>query len=73
MDAARERLFLSPPHTGARERELVMEAMDSGYVAPAGPMLERFEREFADYVGQPHAVAVSSGTAASPQERLGSV
>lgn len=58
------RIFLSPPATGERERELVMEAMDSGYVAPAGPMLERFEREFAAYVGQPYAVAVSSGTAA---------
>jgi dTDP-4-amino-4,6-dideoxygalactose transaminase len=61
---AHPRLFLSPPSTGGRERELVMEAMDSGYVAPAGPMLERFEREFAAYVGQPYAVAVSSGTAA---------
>lgn len=59
-----ERIFLSPPQTGARERELVLEAMDSGYVAPAGPMLERFEAAFADYVGQPYAVALSSGTAA---------
>ena len=62
--AAQPRIFLSPPHVGERERELVMEAMDSGYVAPAGPMLERFERAFADYVGQPHAVALASGTAA---------
>ena len=58
------RIFLSPPQSGARERELVLEAMDSGYVAPAGPMLERFEQAFADYIGQPYAVAVSSGTAA---------
>ncbi len=58
------RLFLSPPDIGARERELVAEAFDSGYIAPIGPMLERFERTFADYVGVRHAVAVSSGTAA---------
>jgi dTDP-4-amino-4,6-dideoxygalactose transaminase len=58
------RLFLSPPSSGPRERELVLEAMESGYIAPAGPMLERFERAFADYVGVPHALAVSSGTAA---------
>lgn len=58
------RLFLSAPDVGQRERDLVMEAFDSNYVAPLGPMLERFEREFADYVGARHALAVSSGTAA---------
>ncbi len=58
------RLFMSPPSTGARERELVTEAFDSGYVAPAGPMITRFEEEFAAYVGMKHAVAVASGTAA---------
>ena len=58
------RLFLSPPDVGARERELVLQAFDSGYVAPAGPMLDAFERAFADYVGLKHAVALASGTAA---------
>lgn len=58
------RIFLSAPDVGQRERDLVTEAFDSGYVAPAGPMLERFERAFADYVGARHSVAVSSGTAA---------
>ena len=57
-------IYLSPPDIGARERELVMEAFDLGYVAPAGPMLDRFERAFAQYVGAGHAVALSSGTAA---------
>ena len=64
MTALPPRLFLSPPSVGARERELVMEAFDSGYVAPAGPMIGRFERDFAHYVGLKHTVAVSSGTAA---------
>jgi dTDP-4-amino-4,6-dideoxygalactose transaminase len=58
------RVFLSPPDVGPRERELMLAAFDSGYVAPAGPMLETFERAFADYVGLPHAVAMASGTAA---------
>ena len=57
-------IFLSPPDVGPRERDLMLEAFDSGYVAPAGPMLERFEREFAQSVGIAHAVAMSSGTAA---------
>lgn len=59
-----KRLFLSPPDVGARERDLLIEAFASGYVAPAGPMLERFEAAFSTYTGIPHAVALASGTAA---------
>ena len=58
------RLFLSPPHMSGREEAYVKEAFASNYVAPAGPMLEAFEKEFAGYTGIPHAVAVASGTAA---------
>lgn len=49
---------------GGRERALVDEVFASNYVAPAGPMLARFEKSFADFTGIPHATAVSSGTAA---------
>lgn len=59
-----DRLFLSPPDVTGRERQLVMEAFDSNYVAPAGPMLDRFEAALAAYTGFSHVVAVSSGTAA---------
>ena len=38
------------------------EVLDSGRLS-LGPMLERFEREFAEWLGVPDAVAVSSGTA----------
>lgn len=44
----------------------VKEAFDSNYVAPLGPMVDAFEQEFAEKVGIPYAVAVSSGTAALP-------
>jgi pyridoxal phosphate-dependent aminotransferase EpsN len=57
-------ILLSPPHLGELERRLVLEAIDSNWVAPAGPDLEAFEREFAAAVGTPHAAAVGSGTAA---------
>ena len=43
---------------------LVHEAFGSNYIAPVGPMVDAFEREFAEIVGMRHAVAVSSGTAA---------
>lgn len=59
-----ERLFLSPPHMSGEEQRLVAEAFAANYVAPAGAMLDTFEREFAAASGIPHCVALSSGTAA---------
>jgi dTDP-4-amino-4,6-dideoxygalactose transaminase len=57
-------IYLSPPHVGEIERKLLMEAFDSNWVAPVGPDLDAFERAVAEYVDVPHAVALSSGTAA---------
>jgi dTDP-4-amino-4,6-dideoxygalactose transaminase len=58
------RLFLSPPDVGPRERELLLDAFDSNWIAPLGPHVDAFEREFAELVGVGHAAALSSGTAA---------
>jgi pyridoxal phosphate-dependent aminotransferase EpsN len=58
------RIYLSPPDVGAKERELLLDAFDSGWIAPLGPHVDAFEREFAAAVGVPYAVALSSGTAA---------
>ena len=58
------RVYLSPPDTGAEERELVLDALDSNWLAPVGPHVDAFERELARRVGLDHAAAVSSGTAA---------
>jgi len=58
------RILLSPPDVGAAERRLLLEAFDSNWIAPVGPQLDAFEREFADMVGVSDAVALSSGTAA---------
>ena len=59
-----KRIFLSPPHMGYLELALVHEAFASNYIAPVGPQVERFEREFAEAVGARFAAAVTSGTAA---------
>jgi pyridoxal phosphate-dependent aminotransferase EpsN len=58
------RIYLSPPHMGKRELELLAEAFDSNWIAPLGPQVDAFEHEFCDVVGIDHAAAVSSGTAA---------
>jgi dTDP-4-amino-4,6-dideoxygalactose transaminase len=59
-----KRVYLSPPHLTGRELELVRDAFESNWVAPLGPHVDAFEREFAQAIGVPHAVALSSGTAA---------
>ena len=58
------RLYLSPPHMCGRELDFVHEAFRTNWIAPAGPDLEAFEQEIGRYTGAPHAVALSSGTAA---------
>src|SRR4051794_33704602 len=58
------RIYLSPPEMRAAERELLLDAFDSNWIAPLGPHVDAFEKEFAETVGVPHAVALSSGTAA---------
>jgi pyridoxal phosphate-dependent aminotransferase EpsN len=57
-------LYLSPPHMGGGEQKLVAEAFASNWIAPLGPHVDAFEREFSDAVGCRHAAALSSGTAA---------
>ncbi|MBW1869588.1 MAG: DegT/DnrJ/EryC1/StrS family aminotransferase, partial [Deltaproteobacteria bacterium] len=59
-----ERIFLSPPHMGGEEVRFVEEAFESNYIAPLGPQVDDFEREFAEYIGIKHCAALSSGTAA---------
>src|SRR5438874_7312144 len=58
------RTYLSPPDLGPAERQLLLDAFDSNWIAPLGPHVDAFEREFAEAVGVPYAVALSSGTAA---------
>src|SRR5919198_5971220 len=54
---------LARPDLGPREEELVLEVLRSGRLS-LGPVLERFERDFAAWIGSDDAVAVSSGTTA---------
>ncbi len=49
---------------GGQEAGFIQEAFESNYIAPLGPQVDAFEREFCEKVGIRHAVAVSSGTAA---------
>ena len=56
------RIYLSPPHMLGGERELILDAFDSNWIAPLGPHVTGFEAESAARAGVGHAAALSSGT-----------
>lgn len=58
------RIYISSPDVGALEETFVLNAIRSGWVAPLGPDVDRFEAEIADRVGASYGVALVSGTAA---------
>lgn len=60
----KERIFLSPPHMSGNELRFIKQAFDSNYIAPAGPQVREFEKEFAAVSGFKHCAALVSGTAA---------
>ncbi len=64
FETKRKRIFLSPPHMSGDETAFIKQAFKSNYIAPTGPMVDAFEREFSQATGLRHAAAVSSGTAA---------
>ena len=64
------RIPITLPDLGPEEARAAGEAILSGWVTQ-GPQVAAFEREFADFVGAPHACAVSSCTAALHLALLG--
>lgn len=52
------------PYIGEREKQYVMEALDSTWISSRGVFLDRFEREFSTYVDSKEGIAVSNGTVA---------
>jgi perosamine synthetase len=63
-DVARRRIPVAAPALVGREREYVLDAVDSTWISSSGRYLERFESSFADFCGVRHAVACCNGTAA---------
>jgi dTDP-4-amino-4,6-dideoxygalactose transaminase len=61
-----KKIPLSTPHMSEEGYELkfVLEAFESNWIAPLGPMVDSFEQDIINYTGSKYAVALSSGTAA---------
>lgn len=55
---------LHEPKFTAREREVVLDCIDSNWVSTGGKYVERFEDMVRAYTGARHAIAIVNGTAA---------
>ncbi len=54
---------MSPPDVGVVERDYLLGAFDSGWIAPTGPDLDAFEAEVAARIGWAGAVGLTTATA----------
>lgn len=53
----------APSFTG-KEKELVVECLDSTFVSSVGKFVDQFEKQLAEYTGAKYAIATVSGTSA---------
>ena len=58
-----EPIYISSPDITGAEKTALLAAVDSGWIAPLGPMVDEFEQRMCARLGVPYAVALSSGTA----------
>lgn len=55
---------VNEPLLNGREKELLIECVETGWVSSDGPFVKQFEQVFAKYIGTSRGVAVCNGTAA---------
>lgn len=55
---------VNEPLLNGREKDLLMECIDTGWISSDGPFVAEFERLFASFIGADNGTAVCNGTAA---------
>ena len=55
---------LSLPNLAGKEWDYVKQCLDTGWISTAGSFVDRFESEFAEYLGVASSVSVVNGTSA---------
>ncbi len=55
---------VNEPVLDGREREYLLECIDTGWISSEGPFIKRFEEEFSRRVGRRHGIAVANGSGA---------
>lgn len=52
------------PLLAGREKEYVLDALETGWISSSGKYIPAFEKAFAEYIGVKHGIAVTNGTVA---------
>lgn len=55
---------VAEPVLDGNERAYVLECLESGWISGSGKFVDAFEKEFAEFCGVSHAIAIANGTAA---------
>ena len=55
---------VNEPFIGEKEKTLVMECLQSGWISSEGPFVAKFEESFSKFVNRKHGIACSSGSSA---------
>ena len=55
---------VNEPKIGARERDYILDCIESGWISSTGKYIQSFESAWAEYCGRLHGVVTSSGTTA---------
>src|SRR5687768_5789189 len=55
---------VNDPLLDGKEKDYLIQCIDSGWISSEGPFVERFEREFSARVGRKHGIAVANGSMA---------
>src|ERR1700709_2071174 len=63
-DPPERRIPVAAPVLRGREREYVLECLDSTWISSTGRFVDEFERAFAEFCGVRHAVACCNGPVA---------
>ena len=55
---------VNEPLIGEREKELVMQCLDTGWISSEGPFVNQFEEKLSEKVTRKYGIACSNGSAA---------
>ncbi len=64
VDRSKQAIQVSKPDLSHLEFRAVLDAFISSWISSKGPYIDKFEREFGDFVGTKYAVSVTNGTVA---------
>lgn len=55
---------VNEPLLDGNEKKYLSECIETGWISSEGPFIKQFEKNFSNYVGRKHGIAVTNGTAA---------